>query len=167
MSKVLVTYCTGTGCTESVAARIGRTLEDAGMQVDVRPMDSGPAPDAYDAVVAGSGIRAGSWNPKAKKWMSRNAESLKRRPLALFSVGMSLAEGPQNAGEMLGYTDKMLETTGVTPKDIGVFAGWFEPDKFSWIERKIMKMKGAPEGDFRDWGAIGSWASAVAPKLQA
>jgi menaquinone-dependent protoporphyrinogen oxidase len=167
MSKVLVCYATGTGCTASVADRISKTLADKGMQVDVKPVDSNPVLDGYDAVVAGSGVRAGSWHSRAKKWVARNATALKGKPLAFFTVGIALAAGPENAEEMRTYTDPLLAKTGVEPVDIGLFAGWYEPRRFNFIERQIMKMKKAPEGDFRDWDAIEVWAANVAPKLQA
>jgi menaquinone-dependent protoporphyrinogen oxidase len=165
MSRVLVVYRTGTGCTAGVAERIGKTLAGQGMQVDVKPFDSKPEPADYDAVVAGSGVRAGSWHGAAKKWVVRNASALKTRPLALFTVGIALAHGAEKADEMRGYTDPLLAKSGLEPVDVGVFAGWYEPEKFNVVERKIMNIAKAPEGDFRDWGAIERWASALAPKL--
>lgn len=167
MSKVLVVYATGTGCTAGVAERIGETLAGKGMRVDVEPFESRPEPGAYDAIVAGSGTRAGSWHAAAKKWMIHNAPALKGKPLALFTVGIALADGVEKTEEMLGYTDKLLAKTGVEPLDIGVFAGWCEPRKFNYLERQIMKIAKAPEGDHRDWDAIEAWAASVAPKLQA
>lgn len=163
--KVLVCYATGTGCTQTVAERIGETLARDGARVDIVPFESGPDPVGYDAIVAGSGVRAGSWHPVAKKWMSRNAHALEAKPVALFTVGIALAAGVENTDEMLGYTDKLLEKTGVHPLDIGVFAGWYDPQKFNAFERLAMRMHKAPEGDFRDWTAIENWATSVAPKL--
>jgi len=164
-NRVLVCYASGTGCTKGVAERIGQTLARTGAQVDVRPMDSDPDPTAYDAVVAGSGTRAGSWIPGAKRWAMRHADALKAKPLALFTVGIAMAHGPEKVTETLGATDPLLEKTGLTPLDIGAFAGWFVPAKFSFIERAIMNMAKAPEGDFRDWTAIEDWATRVGAKL--
>jgi menaquinone-dependent protoporphyrinogen oxidase len=164
MSKVLVVYWTGTGCTAGVAERIGKTLAAAGMRVDVKPFDSKLEPAGYDAVVAGSGARAGSWHVAAKKWVVRNAAALKSRPLALFTVGTAVTHGG-TAEEMRGYTDALRAKSGVEPLDLGVFAGWNDPRKFNWFERIAVKIAKAPEGDFRDWDAIENWASAIAPKL--
>ena len=111
MGKVLVCYASGTGCTKGVAERIGQTLARKCVRVDVTPFDSNPDPTGYDAIVAGSGIRAGSWQPVARKWMTRNASDLKAKPVALFSVGIALAHGPEKADEMIGYTDGLLEKT--------------------------------------------------------
>lgn len=164
-SKVLVGYASGTGCTKGVAERIGETLARAGARVDVAPFASAPDPAAYDAVVAGSGTRAGSWHPVAKKWVARHASALKSRPVALFTVGIAMAHGADKTAETLGVTDRLLAKTGVEPLDIGAFAGWYDPAKFSFLERKVMRMAKAPEGDFRDWTAIESWTTSVAPRL--
>jgi menaquinone-dependent protoporphyrinogen oxidase len=165
-SKVLVCYSTGTGCTQSVAERIGETLAREGADVDVKPYESSPEPAAYDAIVAGSGTRAGSWRPAAKKWITRNAEALKAMPVALFTVGIAMAHGgAEKTAETLGVTNGLVQKTGLEPVDVGAFAGWFDPRKFNFIERKVMRMAKAPEGDFRDWAAIEDWAMRVAPTL--
>ena len=165
MGRVLVCYATGTGCTTGVAERIGETLASRGARVDVVPFESNPDPAAYDAVVAGSGTRARSWHPVAKRWMTRNTSTLRAKPLALFTVCMAMATEPENAHETLGVTDRLLAKTGLDPLDIGVFAGWYDPRKFNFFERKAMEMHKAPEGDFRDWTAIEDWATRVAPRL--
>ncbi len=165
MSKVLVVYESGTGCTAGVAERIGNALSARGARVDVMPFDSKPDPAGYEAVVAGCGARAGSWHGAAKKWVVANASALKSMPLALFTVGIALAHGPEKADEMRHYTDPLVAKSGVEPLDVGVFAGWYEPEKFSFMERRIMNIAKAPEGDHRDWNAIEDWATALVPKL--
>lgn len=164
MNRVLVCYASGTGCTKGVAEWIGATLERTGARVDVKPFGSSD-PDGYDAVVAGSGTRAGSWHPAAKRWMARHASTLKTKPLALFTVGIAMAHGVEKTAETLGVTDRLLEKTGLQPRGIGAFAGWYEPQRLSRIERRIMRMAKSPEGDFRDRAAIEAWAADVGPKL--
>jgi hypothetical protein len=36
-------------------------------------------------------------------------------------------------------------------------AKWYYSN-LSWLNKKILKSKGSPEGDFRDWNAIRAWA---------
>lgn len=165
MSRILVTYATGKGCTVGVAEKIAEVLDAAGAKADVLAMDSDPRPEDYDAVVAGSSVQAGSWLPAARKWMTRHADELAHKPLAMFTVCIALAQGPENIAEALGYTDKLLARTGLAPCTIGTFAGRYYASEVNPLVRAIMKRKGAREGDFRDWKAIEGWAERVAPLL--
>lgn len=165
MSTLLVVYGTGTGCTAGVAERIGKILADRGATVDVVSAKDAPAATGYDAVVVGSGIRAGSWHAPVKEWVMRNAADLKGTPVAFYTACLTLANDPGKTDEVRAYTDPLIAESGVTPVEVGLFAGWNEPKKFSFIERTVLKMMKAPEGDFRDWDAIEAWAAEVAPKL--
>jgi hypothetical protein len=42
----------------------------------------------------------------------------------------------------------------IKPVGIGTFAGALDYNNLSWLNKKILKSKGSPEGDFRDWNAI-------------
>jgi menaquinone-dependent protoporphyrinogen IX oxidase len=64
-----------------------------------------------------------------------------------------------------GVAQRIGETIASRGVGVDVFAGWNEPKRFSLVERTIMKVMKAPEGDFRDWEAIDSWAEQVAPRL--
>ena len=129
-------------------------------------MGEAPDPSAYDAVVVGSGVRVGSWHEPAKEWVTANAEALKGKPVAFFTVGLTITEAGK-ADEVRAYTDPLIAETGVQPVDVGLFAGWFVPERFGFAERTIMKAMKAPEGDHRDMDAVDEWARAIAPKLSA
>ena len=165
MGRVLVVYATKSGCTEGIADRIAQTLGDAGATVEVLAAEDAGDPAGFDAVVVGSGVRAGQWHQSARSWVETHAKSLGEVPVAFFTCGLTMAEGPEKAGEVRAYTDPILEATGIEPVDIGLFAGWFEPRRFSFAERTILKMMKSPQGDLRDWDAIESWASAMGTRL--
>jgi menaquinone-dependent protoporphyrinogen oxidase len=167
MKRVLVVYGTGSGCATGVAERIGKALQDEGASVEVVPAKDAPGAGEYDAVVVGSGVRAGNWHQSVKDWVTRNAAVLKDQRVALYTVCLTLASDPGKTDEVRAYTGQLVTDSGVVPVDIGLFAGWNEPKQFSFIERTIMKMMKAPEGDFRDWEAIDAWAKTVAPVLLA
>lgn len=165
MSKVLVVYGTGTGCTAGVAERIGETLAGRGATVDVLAAKEAPGPEGYDAVLVGSGIRAGSWHAPVKEWVADHAAALGETKVAFFTACLTLANEPGKIDEVRAYTDQLIAESGVKPVDIGLFAGWNEPKKFSFVERTILKLMKAPQGDFRDWAKIEAWAAETAPKL--
>jgi menaquinone-dependent protoporphyrinogen oxidase len=161
MSSVLVAYATKSGCTKGVAEKIGETLEADGFDVDVASVQDSPNPSSYGAVIVGSGARAGSWLGAAKKWVSRNSDALKGRPVAFFTACLTMKSEPEKADDVRGYTDKLLEETGVEPFEYGTFAGWFVPEEFGFLERTMLEKFDSPQGDFRDWDAIAAWAKRV------
>jgi len=165
MSTVLVVYGTKTGCTQGIAEKIGETLVAAGAQADVKPAGEKPDPTRYDAVVVGSGVRAGNWHGFVKEWVASNTEALKAKPVAFFTACLTMADGPEKADEVRAYTDALIEQTGIEPVEIGLFAGMNEPKRFSLPERLIMKAMKAPQGDFRDFEAVAAWTRDVAPRL--
>jgi menaquinone-dependent protoporphyrinogen oxidase len=165
MSKVLVVYGTKTGCTAGIAEKIGETLVATGATVDVKSASDRPSPADYDAIIVGSGVRASNWHGAVKEWVTSNADALKAKPTAFFTACLTMAQEPEKADEVRAYTDPLIAASGVTPVDIGLFAGMCDLKKFSLPERLIMKMMKAPEGDFRDFDAVAAWTVAVAPKL--
>jgi len=165
MSTALVIYGTKTGCTEGIAEQIGRTLTEAGVTVDVRAAGDKPDAAGYDAILVGSGVRAGSWHGSVKDWVTANVEALKSSPVAFFTACLTMADDPGKADEVRAYTDPLIESTGVKPVDIGLFAGMNDPKKFSLPERLIMKAMKAPQGDFRDMDAVAAWTREVVGKL--
>lgn len=165
MNKILVVYATKSGCTTDVAKQIGETLVARGASVDVVPAEKAGSVAGYDAVVVGSGVRMGQWHESARTWVTTNAGALKALPVAFYTCNLTLAQEPEKTAEVRAYTDALIEATGIKPIDIGLFAGWNEPKKFSLVERVIMKAMKAPQGDFRDFAAIDSWTGNVAPML--
>jgi menaquinone-dependent protoporphyrinogen oxidase len=165
MSKALVVYGTATGCTEAIAERIAKVLSDRGITAEIVPGAKAPDPAPYDAVFVGSGVRMGSWHTPVKDWVSKNAAALKSKKVAFYTVGLTLAGDPTKTAEVRAFTDPLIAETGVTPVDIGTFAGANDPAKFSFLERTILGLMKSPQGDFRDWAAIEAWAAKSADAM--
>lgn len=165
MQRVLVVYASGSGCAKTVADTITAALQSRAVQVDEWPAAEDPDPAAYDAVVVGSGIRLGRWHDSVREWVADNATVLRARPVAFFTVCMTMATHPERVVEVRGYTDPLAELTGVRPVDVGTFAGWNEPRRFGFLERLFLRSLGMPTGDFRDLGAVAAWARGLGPRL--
>jgi menaquinone-dependent protoporphyrinogen oxidase len=161
VQKILVVYGTKSGCTAGVAERVGKALAGRGAAVDVVPAQKAGSPADYGAVVVGSGVRMSRWHEPVRTWVGDHACTLKSKPLAFYTVGLRLVD-PGKAEEVRAYTDPLVRQTGVRPIDLGLFAGWNVPKRFSLIERLLLKTMKAPEGDFRDWAAIDAWAAKIA-----
>jgi menaquinone-dependent protoporphyrinogen oxidase len=105
-------------------------------------------------------VRVGQWHGAAKTWVESNAAALKKMPVAFFTCGMTMTDSSK-AEEVRAYTDPILAATGIKPVDIGLFAGWYQPEKFGFAERTILKLMKTPRGDFRDWAAIDAWTEKI------
>ena len=162
--RILVTYASKVGSTGEVAAAIGKTLAANETTVDVYPIDSVPDINAYQAVVIGSAIRRANWLPSATSFVETHHAYLNRIPTAYFTCCMTLhEETAENRRKALGFMDPVREI--LEPMDIGAFAGKMDYAKLSFLDRTTIKIIGVPEGDFRNWENIQSWANNLRPAL--
>ena len=85
--SILLAYATRFGSTQEVAETITAELREAGLEVDLQPMQEVKTLDNYDAVVLGAAIYGSKWHPDAHKFLSQNQEILRQRPVAIFALG--------------------------------------------------------------------------------
>lgn len=168
--RVLVAYTSRYGATTGVAEKIGQTLAEDGLQVDVLRMEDVHDLSAYDAVVAGSAIQGQKWLPEAMRFIQTNRQALSSKPFASFLVCITL--GMKNADNYRqGVTEWMAPVRNlVRPVSEGVFAGQLLPKKLPFsvngISLRAMVLFGVfPKGDHRDWQAITAWAKGLHSKL--
>jgi menaquinone-dependent protoporphyrinogen oxidase len=123
----------------------------------------------YRSVVVGSAIYRGKWLPEAVDFVERNRGILQQVPVAYFLVCMTMCEPTEeNHRKGLAYLDPVLKAVPqVLPVKVGTFAGALNYSNLSSPIKVIMKLKGAPEGDFRDWPAIRTWAEGLCSPLLA
>ena len=171
--KVLVAYFSHCGTTGGVAEAIGQGLCDKGATVDVRLMKNIRDLSSYQAFVIGSPVRSASWWPEAIEFLERNKEELGRKPVAYFLTCLALYKDTEASRRVArSYMDPVLKAVPhVKPVEMGFFAGALDYSKLNLMYRMVMKSKmkkrGVPEGDFRDWDAIHSWAKRLSSQLLA
>jgi menaquinone-dependent protoporphyrinogen oxidase len=162
--KVLVLHGTRAGSTTEVADHIGKKLAEAGFSVDVEAVAPGRDLAGYQAVVIGSAVRAGSVLPEIRDFVKARRAELSRVPVAYFVVCMAMREDtPEQRAKAQGYVEPLRAV--VQPVEVGLFAGKVDYAKLSGGAKLMAKVAGLPEGDFRDWAAIGAWADALASRL--
>ena len=148
--RILVTYATKAGSTAGVAEAIAQALaagKDAA--VDLHPVEDVHEIAHYDAVVVGSCIRVGKWQPAALSFLKTHQSVLSSMRVALFTVCWTMREAtPANIATVQGYVARVLEQVPeLKPVSSGLFAG-------------VMKTQ-----DRRDWEAIRAWAAEIKPAL--
>lgn len=165
--KVLVAYATKHGATAEIAEKVGQVLSEAGLQVDVLPVNRVGDLAPYKAIVLGSAVYIGKWRREAANFLRVHEKELAERPVWLFSSGptgegdpVELTKGWRIPESLQPFVDR------IEPRDIAVFSGELDPKKLSFFERWIIKNVKAPVGDFRDWDAITSWATMIADTLK-
>jgi menaquinone-dependent protoporphyrinogen oxidase len=170
--KVLVSTASKYGSTSEIAEEIANTLREAlsergrlsgdrGVVVDVRPAEEVASVEDFDAVVLGSAVYAGHWLESARELAERHAEALSERPTWLFSSG-PIGEPPKPEEDPVDVA-RILEATKARAHR--VFAGKLDKSSLRFAEKAIMVAVRAPEGDFRDWGEIRTWAESIADTL--
>ena len=158
--KVLVTYASRYGSTGGVADAIGKELCSKGVAADIALIKNAVNISSYQGVVIGSPIYMGKWMSEAVDFVKKNRDILSKVPVAYFVVGATMFQPTDsNRAKALSYMDPILkDVPEIKPVGIGTFAGALDYNNLSWLNKKIMKSKGVPEGDFRDWNAIRAWA---------
>jgi menaquinone-dependent protoporphyrinogen oxidase len=175
---VLVAYASRHGATKGIAERIARSLEQRGLGVTVRPVETADAVAEYDAFVIGSAAYASQWIGDATRFVRRNRSVLASHPVWLFSSGPLGSETVDAKGRDVLKAAEPHEfvefADAIKPVDERVFFGAYDPDAepVGLMERvgarftRIPVIRAAlPAGDFRDWPQIEAWADGIARDL--
>ena len=158
--RILVAYASKCGSTGEVAVAIGKTLAQNGAHVDVLPLKEVSDLAGYQVVFVGSAIRTAKWLREAVDFVNENRTSLQRVPTAYFTVCMTMAEDtPANQAKAAGFIEPVR--TVLAPAAEGYFAGKVDPARLSFLDNAMLQLKSVPQGDFRDWNKITSWAQSA------
>jgi menaquinone-dependent protoporphyrinogen oxidase len=160
--KVLVTVATRHGATAEVAAIIARVLRLRGMEATELPPADVVDIEEYDAVVLGSAVYAGRWLAPATSLVERLQPQLAARPVWLFSSGP--IGDPPNPLKPVDVSRVVASTGAIEHR---LFAGKLDKSQLGLLERAIVRVAHASDGDFRDWREVSHWAAEIADTLAA
>lgn len=160
--NILVTYATRHGSTEEIAREIGAVLSAQQHNVEVLPMDAVATVLPYDAFVLGSAVYLGGWLREARLFAAEHAEILALRPTWLFSSG-PIGKPPNAAAEGTFDAADLLATTHA--REHRLFGGKLEKESLGIGERVLVGALRVPEGDYREWGTVAAWATAIGRTL--
>lgn len=167
---VLVGYASWQGSTAEIARRIATTLEGSGIAVKAAPVGDVKDLTDYDAVVLGSAMHNQAWMKEAADFIHCNATALSRRPVWLFSVGMT-AGLPRPLRRMARTAQEQRVAAAlrddVHPREHRVFSGVCRPEQLPPWAGVAFRALGGHFGDYRDWPEIEAWARQIAQHLRA
>jgi menaquinone-dependent protoporphyrinogen oxidase len=165
--RALIAYASRCGSTGGVADAIGQVLHGTGASIDVRLVRNVDDLSPYQTVIVGSAVRMGRWLPEAMDFMKKHRDALRQLHTAYFAVCITMKDDTaENRHKALAYLDPVRkEAPDIQPADIGLFPGAVDFGKLSPVYKSILKAKGVPEGDFRNWTAVRTWAAGISPAL--
>lgn len=167
MTRILVAYGTKHQATAEIAEKIGETLRQFNsLAVDVQPAEAVKDISSYEAVVLGSAVYAGQWQPAAADFLKEHEIELAKRPLWLFSSGPTGEGDPKELMKGWNFPEALEPVLRqLKPREIVVFHGKLDLAQLTFFEKTIVKMVHAPMGDFREWEVIRQWATRIAESL--
>ncbi len=157
--NVLVACASKHGATAEIATALARDLCAHRLDVDVRSAEEVDGVGEYDAAVLGSAVYMGRWLPAAIAVVELYADELAKRPVWLFSSG-PLGDTPSVDPKEIAEFQAAIH-----PRGHRTFVGSLDRHDLSFTERMIVKAVKAPDGDFRDWDDINTWAESIAQAL--
>jgi menaquinone-dependent protoporphyrinogen oxidase len=164
---ILVAYATKRGGTSEIAERIGAAIREAGLDVDVVPVDSVRDLGGYGAVVLGSAVYIGQWRKQAVRFLNEHEPALSRLPVWIFSsgpTGKDESEAFMNNTPLPKSVLPLAER--IRPQETVIFHGVVDPDRSTWFDRWVIRRVGAPLGDAREWDEIEAWGRRIADVLR-
>lgn len=161
--RVLVTAASRHGSTAEMAGVIAEVLSAAGFDVARRDPEAVKSVAEFDAVIIGSGVYAGRWLEPARKLVDRFARDLNARDVWLFASG-PIGDPPKPDTES-PEAAVLASRTGA--RGHRSFPGRLAKSDLSLPEKLLVSALRAPEGDFRPWDEIRTWASGIAATLAA
>ncbi len=168
MTRVLVAYGSRHGGTAEIAEAVAKALAARGCEVDVTPAREVRDPQAYDAIILGSGVYMGRWQGDAMNVLKRHERVLATRPTWLFSSGPT--GGTEEAESVVrrvtadptgepAAKDVARRAERIHARGHATFAGWITPEMGGIFARWM------PRGDWRDFNVIARWADGIADAL--
>ncbi len=160
--NVLVACASKHGSTEGIAEAIAERLQQHGHDAARARLTDEVDLTGVHAVVLGSAVYAGSWMNEATGFAEANADALASMPVWLFSsgpLGTEIQDEEEQPRQLPDLTEKLR------PRGHRVFFGALDHEKLGFGERMMVKAVKAPQGDFRDWDAIGAWADEIGREL--
>lgn len=161
--KVLVTVASKHGSTREIAGVLAEELRNSAIEADLKDVSDVTSVEGYDAMILGSAIYAGNWLPEARQFAEQHRAELSSLPVWLFSCGpLGGEEDPKPHDD----PDKLVASmAGVEWREHKVFVGKLDHAELSLGETLLVKVVGAPSGDFRDWEEIRGWAQDIQMEL--
>jgi len=165
MIKILIIYSTTDGHTRKICSRLKQLIENPDSQVTVVDIENGNTIDLneFDKVVIGASIRYGKHSQLVYEFINNNYSNFDRKPNAFFSVNVVARKREKSHPQTNPYMKKFLKQVKWKPKQLAVFAGKIDYQKYTFWDRLairlIMWITSGPTDpktniEFTDWSQV-------------
>jgi menaquinone-dependent protoporphyrinogen oxidase len=171
--KVLIAYVTRSGSTEDVAEAMGKTIEDAEISVDVKPIGVVDAIAEGTSVILGAALYVGHFPREFHEFLNRFQRELESARPWIFVLGPT-DKDPKHFTQAEEQARKELaKHPWLHAADVRVVGGKFDPHhlKLAFPFSLVMKFPGnpmrkMPASDTRDWDWICRWSQSIAEQVK-
>lgn len=164
MLKTLILYSSTDGHTKKICERISSNVNKV-LNVDLKPLNSleDNTLQEYEQIIIGASIRYGKHNPRVYKFIENNLDYLEKNKSSFFSVNLVARKKGKNTPETNPYIKKFLSISKWKPKNMAVFAGKIDYQKYGLVDKYMIKLimwigKGPTDikgvYEFTDWTEV-------------
>jgi len=172
VATIIIIYSTTDGHTRKISQRLQQVIEQQAHRVKLVSLSDEPHVDIslFDKIVVGASIRYGKHKPEVYEFIKRNKLILESMPNAFFSVNVVARKPEKSQPETNPYLKKFLRKIPWKPKELAVFAGKIDYQKYSFWDRTIIRFimwmtKGPTDPDtveeFTDWNQVEAFGRVV------
>lgn len=175
--KVLALYSSRFGHTTNIVTRVARRLEEAGVDVEVRPVESMKKIDEdIEAVIIGASVRYGFFAPAMQRFARQHSLRLNSMPTAFIGVNLAAAKPEKSEPDTNAYARKFLLKTPWVPTITRLFGGELDFRLYNKVDtallKPILKASGKPWGpdvriEYTDWEQVDAFAQEFAALIDA
>ena len=172
MKKIVIIYSTTDGHTKEICSRLLQIIEKENNVATLVPIEDANELDldVFDKVVIGASIRYGKHSAIVYEFINKNMLLLDKIPNAFFSVNVVARKEDKNQPETNPYLKKFLLQIAWKPKELAVFAGKIDYQKYKiwdrYMIRMIMWMTKGPTHpktnvEFTNWNQVNNFGQLI------
>ncbi len=171
LPELLIAYTSRSGSTAEVAEALGVSLREAGILVEVRPMNQVESLLGWKALILGAPLYIGRFPGELHKFFRRNREGIELLRPWCFVLGPTQDVSKDFEAARIQAEKQLKKYPWFHPAELRILGGKWDPNTlpfpFSLLRRlPANPMSKIPASDIRDWAAIREWAKAIARQVK-
>ncbi len=142
MAKIIIIYSSTDGHTREICLRLQKIVEIQNHKVTLISVNKRSTIDlnSFDKIIIGASVRYGKHSKNIYEFIKENSQILDSKANAFFSVNVVARKPEKNKPETNPYLQKFLKQISWNPKNLAVFAGKIEYQKYGFWDRLMIRL---------------------------